>query len=228
MDGGVYLAPPVVVFDTSNACIETDNINDNSEVSRIISALRNSFRDIPLVLIGHTSKASRSQGRKQSMVGAGSWEGDTQQSLYVVQESGSRYLELGKRRFETIYSGYRLEGRKSDFTATNELGQQIAVSCFYSWPVAQTDDDKKRRQEVDAREKQSFKKHQILEFVSESPGCLQREVTESVGGNKSNTIAAIEACVKDELIYIEDGPNRSKRHYIGQPRKVAEELSVPF
>ncbi len=76
-------------------------------------------------------KASRSDAKQLSFVGAGAWEGDTQQSLYLVSEDDQRYLVLGKKRFEPDVTEYLLNSAVKSFEAYDKLGRTVEIRCFY-------------------------------------------------------------------------------------------------
>ena len=124
-DGSTYKAPPVVVLDTVNTTLQIDNLNDNSEVSQAISRLREVFDTIPLITVGHVPKASRGDAKNASFNGAGAWENDTQQTIYLVQESGQRYLVMGKKRFVPDYSEYLIESHLAEFTSLDCTSSDI-------------------------------------------------------------------------------------------------------
>lgn len=172
-DGQVYCTPPVVVLDTTNATIDLENISDNSEVSKTVSTLRNGFSDIPLVLVGHVSKATRSDARQLSFVGAGAWEGDTQQSLYIASDDGDRLLILGKSRFSPEIKEYLLHGRNAILKGLDRLGRESQTLCYYSVPEPISE---QRKSEITSEKKADAKRaefaslqKQILKVVEEKP-----------------------------------------------------------
>lgn len=94
--------PPLVVFDTKAAVLAMENENDNSEASRAIALLKQEFAELPCWIIGHIAKANFGSKDMKSLSdrGAGAFEADTVQNLYLIEEDGRRFLSLGKRRFE--------------------------------------------------------------------------------------------------------------------------------
>ena len=172
-DGQVYCTPPAVVLDTTNATIDLENISDNSEVSKTVSTLRNGFSDIPLVLVGHVSKATRSDARQLSFVGAGAWEGDTQQSLYIASDDGDRLLILGKSRFSPEIKEYLLHGRNAILKGLDRLGRESQTLCYYSVPEPISE---QRKSEITSEKKADAKRaefaslqKQILKVIEEKP-----------------------------------------------------------
>lgn len=94
---------PLIVFDTQAACFAMDNENDNSEASQIMAALKQQFHGAPIWIIGHVAKASigRSEIAELTARGAGAFEADAIQNLYLVKDNNdARYLCIGKTRVE--------------------------------------------------------------------------------------------------------------------------------
>ena len=74
-DGSIYRAPPVVVFDTTNATITTKDGNQASEISEVVNGIKQRFGDVPCIAIGHVSKAAADKQAKITTKGSGSWGG---------------------------------------------------------------------------------------------------------------------------------------------------------
>ena len=54
------------------------------------------------------------------MRGAGAWEGDAHQTLFVVREHEQRFIVLGKRRFEAQWQELAVETNSADVVTTDE------------------------------------------------------------------------------------------------------------
>ena len=216
-DGGTYSAPPVVCIDTTNATIDLANISDNSEVSRAVSTLREAFGSIPLALIGHVSKATRQDAAKLSFVGAGSWEGDTQQSLYLTWEDDKRYLILGKKRFEADATEYLIQSHCGQMTAQDKLGREVTIKCFYGVPEATTREAREEAKHAAAVEQKQATQGRIdsdiLKLVGKQPGITKAKLERGVGGNRKQVSDAVTELVEEGLIRVEHGPNRAQKHY---------------
>ena len=217
VDGSIYLAPPVVVLDTTNATIDLDNISDNAEVSDAVATLRQRFGAICLVLVGHVSKASRSDARQLSFVGAGSWEGDTQQSIYLVSESDQRYMVLGKRRFEVDATEYLIRSHISSFEAIDRLGRTVEIRCFYGIPEASSEEAKQKAKEeaqvAAATKSWNVTLRRIKGFLEKNPGSRTGKILTAVTGKNTAIQSALNDLVGDGLVRVEDGPNKAKFHY---------------
>ncbi len=217
IDGGNYCAPPVIVLDTTNATIELDNISDNSEVSRVVSGLRNGFGQIPLVLIGHVAKATRSDARQISFVGAGAWEGDTQQNLYLVIEDDTRYLILGKNRFSPVVREYMMHSRCADMTGINKLGQSATLRCFYSIPEPTSPERRaelRAERTADIRQASAYKLQQaLLAEITKSPGLKTGALKDRVTGKSERISHALAQLEDDGKVLVTCPDNRTRQFY---------------
>lgn len=105
-NGTSFEAMPIVVFDTANASIDIENESDNAEVGRAIAELKREFGDIPIIIVTHTGKGTKSQDRNATVTsrGASAWEADAHQVIYLKHDdTGRRKLDIagGKHRFST-------------------------------------------------------------------------------------------------------------------------------
>lgn len=207
VDGGNYCASPVLVLDTTNATIDLDNISDNSEVSKAVSTLREGLNPINVILVGHIAKSQRSDIKSISFVGAGAWEGDTQQNLYLVSEDDCRYLVLGKKRFETDVREYLLQSHCADMKGVNKLGEEKEMRCFYSIPEPISDSvkaERKAEQKRDAAERAfQFTLSQCQDFISKNPGVRVGEIKARMGKRSETVGAALEALVDGGQVTVE-------------------------
>jgi RecA-family ATPase len=107
--GAAYDALPIVVLDTSNATIELENESDNSEVGKAVSTLKSELGGIPLIIVAHLAKTlKKADISDMTSRGAGAWEGDVNQVLYMTKEDdGARWLDVAqaKHRFVTKADG---------------------------------------------------------------------------------------------------------------------------
>ena len=215
-NGSTYAAPPVVVLDTTNANIELDNQNDNSEVSRTIATLRQRFGRIPIARTGHIAKASRQETAKVTFIGAGAWEGDSQQTLYLVWEEGNRYLLLGKKRFEADVSEYLIKSHMGRMSATDVLGYSKEIRCYYGIPEATTREAKeaaKRTANIEMKKgTQGRIEREIKIFVGANPGASKRKIVNAVSGNNSQVSDAIAELVEIGSIIVENGKGNAVFH----------------
>lgn len=120
---GVELLPLVVV-DTMAATLEIDSENDNSEASRAMAALKQGFDGLPVWLVGHLAKGnlSRSDAQGLTLRGAGAFEADANQVLYLVKEGEARFLVRGKTRFEARWPELAIESHHTETMGRSEFG----------------------------------------------------------------------------------------------------------
>lgn len=220
VNGSIYMAPPVVVFDTTNATIDLENISDNAEVSGAVATLRQRFGAICLLLVGHVAKASRNDVKALSFVGAGSWEGDTQQALYLVNDNDERYLALGKRRFEPNVTEYRVVSHVCKLEAIDKLGHIVEIKCFYGVPEAssQAAKDEAKVRSDDAKKAAAWegRKNRVIEYVGKNPGATKRNISESVSGNASHIREALESLIEDGEILVSEGAHNAGFHTLAK------------
>jgi hypothetical protein len=137
-NGVEYDAPAVIVFDTRSAVIELGDENDNTEAGHIISTLRQGFPDNPIIIVGHLSKAlRRADVKDMSGRGAGAWEADTQQTLYLAKDDDeTRFLSVdaGKHRFVAEMDGLKFNTSISTFEIPNVFGEMIEVKGVFGVP----------------------------------------------------------------------------------------------
>ena len=215
--GGNYSAPPVVVLDTTNATIDIENISDNSLVSKAISELRNGLGEIPLVLVGHMPKTNLADVRHKSFVGAGSWENDTQQNLYLIMEDNMRYLVFGKNRFSPEITEYTLHSHYADMEGINTLGYPVKLRCWYSLPEAVSLERKLALKEKKATQKRLDSDYKLmenfLEVITENPGLPTTVVKSKVSGKSERKQAARVQLEQDGRIYVEKRDNRTRTYH---------------
>ena len=216
VDGSIHKAPPVVVLDTVNTTLQIDNLNDNSEVSQSISSLKEAFGSIPLITVGHVPKASRGDAKKASFNGAGAWENDTQQTLYLVQESGQRYLVMGKTRFVPDYSEFLIKSHLAEFTSLDKLKREVVTKAYYGIPEGISKLEKAKAQE-EAKVAYSRKawedlKGRVLAEITLNAGQGVGDIKNAVVGSGQKITDAITVLEEEGLIRVEkDG--RAKKLY---------------
>lgn len=216
LDGSLYKAPPVVVLDTVNATLQIDNLNDNSEVSQAISRLREAFEPIPLITVGHVPKASRGDAKKASFNGAGAWENDTQQTIYLVQEGGQRYLVMGKKRFVPDYSEFLIESHVAEFRSLDKLKREIVTKAYYGIPAGISELEKTKAQEeakaASNRKAWEDLKGRVFAEIALNAGKGVSEIKSVVAGSSQKITNAITSLEEEGLIRIEQ-LGRTKKLY---------------
>lgn len=213
-DGVVYRANPLVVFDTINSSIDLDNESDNSEVGRAMATLKQQFDGIPIWLIAHLAKAlKRADVADFSARGAGAWEADANQVLYIIKEDdGKRWLEIesAKHRFMAKADGIMFEAAYNKIVTQDMLGNQIEESLIHGVPVVigaggradlkkQREADKKRGEEFARMQAENERKQiAIDELRVLAPGeyLTKTELFARMKGDKGKTFALIDRMVQ--------------------------------
>tara|TARA_R110002072_G_C7912234_1_gene530447 strand:+ start:446 stop:1582 length:1137 start_codon:yes stop_codon:yes gene_type:complete len=221
VDGGTYMAPPVLVLDTTNATVDLDNISDNAEVSQAVALLRQSLGAICLWLIGHVTKASKNDAKQVTFIGAGSWEGDTQQAIYLVFDEGERYMLIGKKRFEPIVTEYRIKSYVNRFDAIDKLGRTVEIKCFYGVPEATSkeikDETKAQQQAEQKAASWTAAQSRVLKYIGAHPGTSGRNVKKEVGGNEKILGQVLDELEQTEEIHSLPGERKGwLKYYIGK------------
>jgi hypothetical protein len=240
-DGEVYRTNPVVVFDTNNSVFDLENESDNSEVGRAMAVLKQKFRGIPLVLVGHIAKAlKRADVVDFSARGAGAWEADANQVMYMIKEDdGKRWLEIvsAKHRFFARADGI-LFGASINVIKTHDiLGNKITETLIHGVPEIIEAGGKseivknkeKNRKDADLAARQLLMKQKeeavisALNLLSKTEYRTKTELAERIGGNKNQALEVIDAMVARGIINtiytpfeapIEKRPGRHEAGYV--------------
>jgi len=127
---------PLVVLDTKSAVLALDNENDNSEASRMMSALKQGFDGLPVWLIGHVAKPNLSRSDVSGLTtrGASAVEGDANQTLFLVKDGEVRFLVIGKVRFEPKWRELEITSHTAQTVAADEFGNLEPITM--RWGVA--------------------------------------------------------------------------------------------
>jgi RecA-family ATPase len=106
---GIFdLKPPLLVIDTASANLEVQNESDNSEISRMMSVMKEhaAKNSISVWIVTHLAKGAKGQSideiRKFGARGAGAWEDNAQWTAILAatkeDNEGDRIFKMGKRR----------------------------------------------------------------------------------------------------------------------------------
>jgi energy-coupling factor transporter ATP-binding protein EcfA2 len=130
-----YEVEPLIVLDTSNATIDLDNENDNSEAGKAIAAIKETLGNACLWIVGHTAKAiNRADLKSLSFRGASAFEGDANATSYLFTDESAgknvRFLALGKRRFTAEFDEIRIDVTTGSMEAVTPWG--TTQKTFYS------------------------------------------------------------------------------------------------
>ena len=120
---GLVEVKPLIVFDTSSACIRLESENDNSEVSDAISTIRTVLPGFPVWFSTHQPKSiDRKDITTMSSRGAGAWEADVQGVFYLfIDEDDSTRVLYGDAPVKRRDTG---SVREISFTAERFIDQR--------------------------------------------------------------------------------------------------------
>jgi len=209
--------PPLVVFDTLPATIHLDDENSNAEASAAIAAIKQRFADLPAWLIGHVSKAALSKRDTATLRGASAWEADANQVIYLTAEDdGSRWMILGKRRFEATHVEFQIESRVVDSCAADEFGTMVAVRMRYGI-VRPCEGRQAQREEAAERQRQSDDaelRGAILDAVEraykEGIPLSKSAVSGWIRRNKAETSKTVQLLLEDCWLYAIEVPKAQR------------------
>jgi hypothetical protein len=200
VDGVVLL--PLVVIDTKAAVLDIEDENSNSETSRAVAALKQGFEKLPIWLIGHTAKASQgvTDAASLSSRGAGSSGADANQTLFLVNESGTRYLKRGKTRFEASWEALEITSHTAPLIAPDQWGDLAPLTLRWNSinpPTASPTTISKALRDQQAADADREKLHaQIIKVVSEAfenqTPLNKTAIKAAIGGNGATVGNAIE------------------------------------
>lgn len=144
-----YAVEPLIVLDTSNATLDMDNENDNSEAGKAISAIKESLGNAALWIVGHTAKAiKRADLESLSFRGAGAFEGDCHATCYLFQDEQAgkniRFLALGKHRYVSSYQEMKIDTVLGKALVSTAWGS--VQDCWYCVGIPQCSSATQREQ----------------------------------------------------------------------------------
>ena len=209
--GVTYDAKPLIVFDTRSAAIDLRDENDNTEASRVVATLRRGFPGFPILIVGHLSKAlKRADTANMSGRGAGAWEADAQQVLYLMNDEGQRFLDVGtpKHRFTSDIDGISFESVRATVRAVDVLGDEISEDVFYGSPtvVGMGERKERKQEEAKAREADGLKEMRgaILDIArswrSENVALNRTALASELGKQKQAALGIVEQLIRENWL----------------------------
>jgi len=217
-DGVVYETNPLVVFDTTNASFDLENESDNSEVGRAMATLKVRFHSMPLWLVAHLAKAlKRADVADFSARGAGAWEADANQVLYIIKEDdGKRWLEIesAKHRFMARADGILFGAAYNTINTHDMLGNPVREKLIHGIPeiveaggkseIAKVKEKNRKDADLAARQLLLKQKEEAvisaLNLLNKTEYRTKTELAERIGGNKNQALEVIDAMVARGMI----------------------------
>jgi len=204
-------AQALIVFDTRSACFSLDDESDNSEAGRVMATLRQGFPDNPLLIVGHIAKAlKKADVSEMSGRGAGAWEADAQQVLYLVEKDGERWLDVAgpKHRFVASIDGIAFETVRSETTATDPLGNIVTMQLIHGSPkkvdFGQRAADRAAMAEIAERDERNALRLEVLTLAREmhksGKGCNRAGLKKSISRRSTDVVEMIDELLDEQWL----------------------------
>lgn len=217
---------PLVVLDTKSAVLALENENDNSEASAMMASLKQGFDGLPVWLIGHVAKTNLTRSDVSGLTsrGASAIEGDANQTMFLVREGESRYLVLGKTRFEAKWPELEITSYTAQAPGLDEFGntETIVMRWGIAAPAQQSRKDaaeqaaEQQRQEDETALRQDIRDAVDVAWQTGNP--LNREGIKAKLNRKAQTVlATVEILLHERWLHEVFVPAKERLH----PRKSA-------
>jgi hypothetical protein len=144
---------PFLVIDTSNATLEIENENDNSEVGSYMAAIKQTIftqLNTPIKIITHTAKTAQTNDDSAMARGASAFTGDaTLTAILFMDEEKNRFMRLIKTRYEPIHREISFQTHVHNEVVITRHGNPQDVQCITVIPYPTS--EASRKQEAAAR-----------------------------------------------------------------------------
>ena len=227
-----FKVKPIVIFDTSNATIEIENENDNSEVGKVIAKIKQSSNGLAVIVVAHTAKAlQRTDLSSLTPRGASAWIGDARATIYLFSDESvpeARFLALGKRRFEPTYTEIRFDSETHTEVVATPWGSSQSVGLRVVTAEASSQEERKAAAKLGKQAANSMRlREQELVVINQLQSLprdqyrTMNELIEQLTGTKSARLDIVHGLINKkeiELFSLEDNesvPKRVKQHKDG-------------
>jgi len=144
---------PFLIIDTSNATLEIDNENDNSEVGSYMAAIKQTIYtqlETPIKIITHTAKTAQTNDDSALARGASAFTGDaTLTAILFMDDDKNRFMRLIKTRYEPIHREISFQTHIHNEVVLTRHGNMQDVQCITVIPYPTS--EASRKQEAAAR-----------------------------------------------------------------------------
>lgn len=217
---------PLLVMDTKSAVLALDNENDNGMASAMMAEMKQAFGGIPVWLIGHVAKASINRTELNSSRGASAIDADANQTLFLVNEKGKRYLIQGKTRFEPKWKELEITSHTYEVIAPDEFGNWEPLTLRWGIaapPIINRNDATKQAAELAFVEKDALLQKEIISIVEEAwqqgTPLNKTSVTKQIKRNKSVVVALLDTLLNQGKLHEVEVPSQlrkinSKSHFL--------------
>jgi hypothetical protein len=144
---------PFLIIDTSNATLEIENENDNSEVGSYMAAIKQTIYtqlNTPIKIITHTAKTAQTNDDAAMARGASAFTGDaTLTAILFMDDEKNRFMRLIKTRYEPIHREISFQTHIHNEVVITRHGNMQDVQCITVIPYPTSESS--RKQEAAAR-----------------------------------------------------------------------------
>jgi RecA-family ATPase len=174
---------PFLIIDTSNATLEIDNENDNSEVGSYMAAIKQTIYtqlSTPIKIITHTAKTAQTNDDSALARGASAFTGDaTLTAILFMDEEKNRFMRLIKTRYEPIHREISFQTHIHNEVVLTRHGNMQDVQCITVIPYPTS--EASRKQEAAARIEDS-KSLRIMDKCDTAAAFVQSIINEHPEG----------------------------------------------
>jgi len=139
---------PFLIIDTSNATLEIDNENDNSEVGSYMAAIKQTIYtqlNTPIKIITHTAKTAQTNDDAAMARGASAFTGDaTLTAILFMDEEKTRFMRLIKTRYEPIHREISFQTHIHNEVVITRHGNMQDVQCITVIPYPTSESSRKQ------------------------------------------------------------------------------------
>jgi hypothetical protein len=174
---------PFLIIDTSNATLEIDNENDNSEVGSYMAAIKQTIYtqlNTPIKIITHTAKTAQTSDDSALARGASAFTGDaTLTAILFMDDDKNRFMRLIKTRYEPIHREISFQTHIHNEVVITKHGNMQDVQCITVIPYPTS--EASRKQEAAARIEDS-KSLRIMDKCDTAAAFVQSVINEHPEG----------------------------------------------
>jgi hypothetical protein len=174
---------PFLIIDTSNATLEIENENDNSEVGSYMAAIKQTIYtqlNTPIKIITHTAKTAQTNDDSALARGASAFTGDaTLTAILFMDDEKNRFMRLIKTRYEPIHREISFQTHIHNEVVLTRHGNMQDVQCITVIPYPTSESS--RKQEAAARIEDS-KSLRIMDKCDTAAAFVQSIINEHPEG----------------------------------------------
>lgn len=227
-----YWIEPLIVLDTSNATLELESENDNSEAGRAVAAVKEALGGASVWLVAHVAKMDRNAINNLTARGASAFEGDANGVAYIIHDDkvgdNVRHMVLGKHRFQEDHSEIEFQTKVGSEVVDTPWGKKQTVRFIYGTPSIPTETRAavKARIAEDENAAIRYKKRQrIISFIESCGDALPNitDIRERAGVN-ANEAKELVAQLVDEnaVLIVRGGQFRGTRYRLNPSLEIVD------